>query len=152
MYCGDETGSFIGELTSSSCRFGYGGDDCPKSVLSSYMYQDGTIANSTNHCGFLNKINKDGVDQDIVPIFQPYPKESSSSSSSTDPNDYLNNGLIENYDAWENTWHKAFHQLNVGTRNKHTKGGNQIPTKRIYSSGVSSDHIASGVNDSSVEA
>ena len=152
MYCGDETGSSIGELTSSSCRFGYGGDDCPKSVLSSYMYQDGTIANSTNHCGFLNKINKDGDDQDIVPIFQPYPKESKSSSSSTDPNDYLNNGLIENYDAWENTWHKAFHQLNVGTRNKHTKGGKQIPTKRIYSSGVSSDHIASDDNDSSVEA
>mmetsp|Transcript_22419 Transcript_22419/g.33186 ORF Transcript_22419/g.33186 Transcript_22419/m.33186 type:complete len:552 (-) Transcript_22419:235-1890(-) len=156
MYCGDETGSFIGELTSSSCRFGYGGEDCPKSVLSSYMYRDGTIPTSTNHCAFLNNVNNengDEDDQDIVPIFQPYPQSQSNDKckSSTDPNDFLNNGLIENYDAWENTWHKAFHQLNVGTRNKHTKGGIKINTKRVYSSGVSSSHIKNDENDSSVE-
>ena len=156
MYCGDETGSFIGELTSSSCRFGYGGEDCPKSVLSSYMYRDGTIPTSTNHCAFLNNFkneNENKDDQDIVPIFQPYPQSQSNAKckSSTDPNDFLNNGLIENYDAWENTWHKAFHQLNVGTRNKHTKGGIKINTKRIYSSGVSSSHIKNDENDSSVE-
>jgi len=117
------------------------------------MYRDGTISTSTNHCAFLDKINKDSDDQDIVPIFQPYPKESGDTNySSTDPNDYLNNAFIENYDAWENTWHKAFHQLNVGTRNKHTNGGTHIIPKRIYSSGVSSAHITSDIKDPSVES
>lgn len=30
MYCGDETGAFVGDCGSSTSRFGYGGDDSPK--------------------------------------------------------------------------------------------------------------------------
>ena len=30
MYCGDETGAFVGDLGHSTSRFGYGGDDAPK--------------------------------------------------------------------------------------------------------------------------
>jgi len=26
MYCGDETGAFVGEIGGNSCRFGYGGE------------------------------------------------------------------------------------------------------------------------------
>ena len=37
MYCGDETGSFIGDVGSHSSRFGYGGEDCPKYVVPSYV-------------------------------------------------------------------------------------------------------------------
>jgi len=32
MYCGDETGSFVGEVGNYHCRFGYGGEDAPKYV------------------------------------------------------------------------------------------------------------------------
>eukprot|EP00557_Chaetoceros_sp_GSL56_P009971 CAMPEP_0176476402 /NCGR_PEP_ID=MMETSP0200_2-20121128/31_1 /TAXON_ID=947934 /ORGANISM="Chaetoceros sp., Strain GSL56" /LENGTH=592 /DNA_ID=CAMNT_0017872065 /DNA_START=117 /DNA_END=1895 /DNA_ORIENTATION=- len=166
MYCGDETGSFIGELTSSSCRFGYGGDDCPKSVLSSFMYRDGTgdtatntVPTTTHHHPYykMNKHlqNKTATDpEDIVPIFQPYPRPvgntiSSSCflSSSTDPFDYLNNGIIENFDAWENAWEKAFQQLHVRSLYKHTKGGGTVavtsskPKRPIHSSGLSSTTI-----------
>lgn len=35
MYCGDETGSFVGEVGSHTSRFGYGGDDAPKFVVPS---------------------------------------------------------------------------------------------------------------------
>jgi Actin len=35
MYCGDETGSFVGEVGSHTARFGYGGDDAPKFVVPS---------------------------------------------------------------------------------------------------------------------
>lgn len=156
MYCGDETGSFIGELTSSSCRFGYGGEDCPKSVLSSFMYKDGTIPVSTNKCYYLNylKDNKSGdttslQDEDVVPIFQLYPRrniensKTTDISASTDPNDYLNNGYIENFDAWENAWHKSFQALNVNRKNKHTTGGKFVQTKRKFSSGMQSSTISS---------
>ena len=39
MYCGDETGSFIGDVGSHTSRFGYGGEDNPKYVAPSYMVQ-----------------------------------------------------------------------------------------------------------------
>jgi Actin and related proteins len=191
MYCGDETGSFIGELTSSSCRFGYGGDDCPKSVLSSFMYRDGTtsstanivIPTTTHHHPYYKRnkyLQKDShsihvaseeegggiplaaTTEDIVPIFQTYPSHvgnnahttttSSSScffSSSTNPWDYLNNGIIENFDAWENAWEKAFQQLHVRSLYKHTKGGTMVTSsskpKRpppIHSSGLASATVS----------
>eukprot|EP00588_Corethron_pennatum_P027799 CAMPEP_0194335784 /NCGR_PEP_ID=MMETSP0171-20130528/70754_1 /TAXON_ID=218684 /ORGANISM="Corethron pennatum, Strain L29A3" /LENGTH=176 /DNA_ID=CAMNT_0039098999 /DNA_START=80 /DNA_END=607 /DNA_ORIENTATION=- len=37
MYCGDETGAFVGILESSSSQFGYGGEDSPKTVLPSHV-------------------------------------------------------------------------------------------------------------------
>jgi len=39
MYCGDETGSFIGDIGSYASRFGYGGEDSPKYVVPSYTYR-----------------------------------------------------------------------------------------------------------------
>lgn len=165
MYCGDETGAFIGELTSSSCRFGYGGEDCPKSVLSSFMYRDGTIPTTTHRCTLLMnkhlhppssekeqeaKNSSPAVptdDDDIVPIFQPYPRhvgihKQQGSCGSTDPWDYLHNGVIENWDAWENAWHKSFQQLHVRSLYKHTKGGTQISTPRLHSSGLASSSVS----------
>ena len=138
MYCGDETGSFIGEIASSSCRFGYGGEDCPKSVISSYMCQNGNIPISTHH-------HPSGDDQDIVQIFKPHANTGKgSTSSSINPNDYLDNGIIENYDAWENAWQTAMRQLHVGTLNKHTRGGTRISTPCLHSSGLKSSFIQKG--------
>ncbi|KAL7460365.1 hypothetical protein ACHAXS_000821 [Conticribra weissflogii] len=39
MYCGDETGAFIGDVGSHTSRFGYGGEDCPKVVVPSAVYE-----------------------------------------------------------------------------------------------------------------
>ncbi|KAL3794327.1 hypothetical protein ACHAW5_009887 [Stephanodiscus triporus] len=39
MYCGDETGAFIGDVGSHTARFGYGGEDCPKVVVPSAVYR-----------------------------------------------------------------------------------------------------------------
>jgi len=39
MYCGDETGAFIGDIGSHTARFGYGGEDCPKVVVPSAVYK-----------------------------------------------------------------------------------------------------------------
>lgn len=145
MYCGDETGSFIGELTSSSCRFGYGGEDCPKSVLSSYMYRDGTIPSSTH------QIPPD--QQDIIPIFATNSLSSSSDSNhnplALDPDHYLvKDGIIENWDAWENAWHRAFRELNVATRDKHTRGITKVKTPILYSVSTA----ASGMKSSTVSS
>jgi len=140
MYCGDETGSFIGEISSSSSRFGYGGEGCPKAVQSSYMHRDGTIPASTHHYP---------KEDDIVPIFKPNPRDKNGTSS-VDPDSYLDQGIIENYDAWENAWHKAFQQLHVHTLDKHTKGGTRIPTPRIHSSGISSSTIQKNKDTESV--
>ena len=30
MYCGDETGAFVGDCGHATSRFGYGGEDTPK--------------------------------------------------------------------------------------------------------------------------
>jgi actin-related protein len=46
MYCGDETGSFIGEIGSHACRFGYGGEDNPKMVTPSYVVSSSSKSSS----------------------------------------------------------------------------------------------------------
>lgn len=38
MYCGDETGAFVGDVGGRTARFGYGGEDCPKVVVPSAAY------------------------------------------------------------------------------------------------------------------
>ena len=68
----------------------------------------------------------------------------SCSTVQIDPNDYLDNGIIENYDAWENAWQTAMRQLHVGTLNKHTRGGTRISTPRLHSSGLKSSFIQKG--------
>ena len=132
MYCGDETASFIGDISSYSSCFGYGGEDCPKAVYSSYMYQDGTVPTSLLRRPNSNSHNNSEEDDTLIPIYSPYPKLhnhnttnnndflSSSSSSSLNPNSYLyNDGIICNYNAYENIWMKAFHDLNVTHLGKH---------------------------------
>ena len=47
MYCGDETGAFIGDVGSHTARFGYGGEDCPKVVVPSAAYHTPSHSSST---------------------------------------------------------------------------------------------------------
>jgi len=151
MYCGDETGSFIGEVSTSSSRFGYGGEDCPKTVLPSYTNHDGTIPISTHRCpaGLLRE-SDNLIEGDIKPVFQPFPR---SKEGKLNPDEYLkcNQGLIENMDAWENLWHEAFQQMNVRTLNKHTRGGVTIQTPRLHSSGASSSKVTNNKDKDGID-
>jgi actin-related protein len=96
-------------------------------------------------------------EQDVVPIFAPTPKLSYGTNrtnssynhpAALDPNQYMvNDGIIEHWDAWENVWHKAFLDLNVSTRDKHTKGITKVPMKKNPLLSSISSH-ASGVQSS----
>lgn len=145
MYCGDETGSFIGEIASNSSRFGYGGEDAPKCVIPSYMYADGTIPSSTLNLHRISSSNlsmeklvrsdvkiksielqSSGTNffEDIVPIFDVPPY--SSCDNDCDPDSYLNDGIIVNFDAWENSWLYAFDRLRFWDLSKHATGESNV--------------------------
>jgi actin-related protein len=112
MYCGDETGSFIGEIGSHSCRFGYGGEDNPKFVTASYVASKGTMATSA--------VSAKLADQDIESILRcpDY------SSTLTDPGAFLRQGdIVEHWDHLESAWETAMETLRVKDTMKHTKGG-----------------------------
>lgn len=136
MYCGDETGAFVGDLGHTTSRFGYGGEDCPKSVVPSWTLAGGgdggnnsvTTGNKRQHkhasCpGSTLRVppsllaNEDDAG-DIVPIF-----DWSKSGSSCHPDDYLgSSGVVANWDAYEAAWSDAFSTLRVWDGRKHTTG------------------------------
>ena len=130
MYCGDETGAFVGDLGHTTSRFGYGGEDCPKSVVPSWtLAGDGSGGNKRQHkhasCpGSTLRVppsllaNEDGDASDIVPIF-----DWSKSGGSCHPDDYLgSSGVVANWDAYEAAWSDAFSTLRVWDGRKHTTG------------------------------
>jgi len=128
----------VGEIGSHSCRFGYGGDDCPKSVFPSYMYRDGTVPTTNHHLPPqptptpLEKTNDNTSNNfldDVVPI---YDERCHVKDNDCDPNQYLNDGIVRNWDAWENAWLKAFDDLAVRRLGKHTNGTVQVNTRRLY--------------------
>jgi actin-related protein len=106
MYCGDETGSFIGEVGSNACRFGYGGEDNCKYVVPSYVVSsssrnddgggnDRRIARSSS----LHPPKDDEVMESILSmsskVYQPV----------TDPNEFLHQGeIVDNWDNMEAAW------------------------------------------------
>lgn len=183
MYCGDETGSFVGEVASHSCRFGYGGDDSPKASFQSFMYQDGTVPITTSRIppqvSTKDIVNADSSPnsnnfEDVLAIYNSHydsniysvgstPTSSNAMNDMTfpglDPNFHMkNDGIIHNFDAWENVWHKAFDQLNVRHLGKHTSGTVQAPRsrkdrKRARDDNTSSETITkSNDNDESTDA
>ena len=130
MYCGDETGAFVGDLGHTTSRFGYGGEDCPKSVVPSWTLAGGGggTGNKRQHkapsCpGSTLRVPPSLLaneeDKDIVPIF-----DWSQSGGSCQPDDYLGaSGVVANWDAYEAAWSDAFSTLRVWDGKKHTTGG-----------------------------
>ena len=113
MYCGDETGSFIGEVGSHTCRFGYGGEDNPKLVLPSYVTDKGRIATSA----------VTWVNQELETPMR-HPNYDDASSTMTDPNAFLRQGdIVEHWDRMETVWETAMETLHAKDTLKHTKGG-----------------------------
>lgn len=116
MYCGDETGSFIGEIGSHSCRFGYGGEDNPKLVVPSYVskhnIKKGTMAASA--------VSTRLAQQEIETIL----RRPDYSSNLTDPNAFLRQGdLVEKWDNLQTAWETGMEVLRARDTLKHTKGG-----------------------------
>mmetsp|Transcript_34201 Transcript_34201/g.82347 ORF Transcript_34201/g.82347 Transcript_34201/m.82347 type:complete len:574 (+) Transcript_34201:57-1778(+) len=138
MYCGDETGSFIGDVGSNVCRFGYGGEDNPKYVTSS-SYVDVSnrrmVGSTLHYSDDISSMESILRMPDYTLSSSSSPSSSSSSSSNsesngpgpqplTDCNSFLRQGeSIENWDALEVAWESAMGTLRARDTKKHTVGG-----------------------------
>eukprot|EP00934_Nitzschia_sp_Nitz4_P005656 Nitzschia sp. Nitz4//scaffold15_size197535//51029//52471//NITZ4_001566-RA/size197535-processed-gene-0.62-mRNA-1//-1//CDS//3329537679//5646//frame0 len=115
MYCGDETGSFIGDIGSHSCRFGYGGEDNPKLVTPSYISNQTSLASGA--------VSSRVAAQELESVLRR-PEYTSEGGPLTDPNAFLRQGdLVENWDAVQTAWENGMHLLHATDTLKHTKGG-----------------------------
>ncbi len=113
MYCGDETGSFIGEIGSHSCRFGYGGEDNPKLVIPSYVANKNVMASSA--------VSTRLAQQEMESILR---RPDCNSSALSDPNSFLRQGdIVEHWDNLQTVWETAMEVLHAKDTLKHTKGG-----------------------------
>lgn len=121
MYCGDETGSFIGDIGSCTSRFGYGGEDNPKYVVPSYMAENETtnvryIPSSchtnriaTQKVSSIMRMSSLNGNEEYIPQI--------------DPNAYLQQGdIVQDWDALERVWSSSFDILRVRDTLKHTRG------------------------------
>eukprot|EP00548_Thalassiothrix_antarctica_P016242 CAMPEP_0194195276 /NCGR_PEP_ID=MMETSP0154-20130528/76047_1 /TAXON_ID=1049557 /ORGANISM="Thalassiothrix antarctica, Strain L6-D1" /LENGTH=538 /DNA_ID=CAMNT_0038919791 /DNA_START=41 /DNA_END=1657 /DNA_ORIENTATION=- len=115
MYCGDETGAYIGDIGTHTSRFGYGGEDNPKCVIPSYSAkinnkEERYVPSSCYH-----------HHEDLKPIY----RTTSGNEPIIDPNEFLQQGdSIINWDSMEEVWKNSMETLRVNDRYKHTKGGN----------------------------
>jgi actin-related protein len=164
MYCGDETGSFIGEVGSHTCRFGYGGEDNPKLVLPSYVSSNSSNEHKTMSLSTLsstpgtssrstkNEISTAVVEESILRMPQQLSHGANSSPSSystpiIDPNEFLRQGdCVEHWDNLQVAWETSMSTLRARDTLKHTRGGAPYNNS---SSGSRKRH-ASGIFSSSV--
>ncbi|KAL7558222.1 hypothetical protein ACA910_017163 [Epithemia clementina (nom. ined.)] len=146
MYCGDETGSFIGDVGSHLSRFGYGGDDSPKYVVPSYVGNSATTTNNGNSSTSRSESSKtkvlmscynqslaSGACRTPMRCLQSPPSISPETSTTeypiVHPANYLQQGQeIVDWDAYEQLWQSAFDIMHVRDRLKHTVGGGSMTT------------------------
>jgi actin-like protein 6A len=165
MYCGDETGSFIGEIGSHACRFGYGGEDNPKMVTPSYVVSSSSKSSSASSSNqqkrrmarfsSLHPPKEDEVMESILRMPSGYrcdDDDNNNSNSSnfsvqpiTNPNSFLRQGeLVENWNNMETAWETSMNTLRARDTLKHTKGGTPYSKKQNHSSGVTSTTVTGG--------
>ena len=140
MYCGDETGAFIGDVGYSSCKFGYGGEDAPNLVLPSYIGKE-QDNNDKKLCVGYGATHRPRSNLELQHIYSRPPPRALPPPSSWNSNDdcpsakisagitngveYLSrDGRIVNWDAWEATWEKAMTDLCVRAKAKWTSPRN----------------------------
>jgi actin-related protein len=129
MYCGDETGSFIGDIGSHVSRFGYGGEDSPKYVVPSYTSGTALVPSCLNH-----RWSTQTVKQPLRSVQEPM------GHPVVDPAEYLQQGdTIEDWDALEQTWQSALEAMQVTNTLKHSTGGK--PKQTVAASGIISTTI-----------
>lgn len=114
MYCGDETGSFVGEVGTHSSRFGYGGEDTPKVVLPSFVSKaqspPAVVPQTCYHPKWLER------DELVSPLrrVEGFP---------TNPVEYLAQGdSVQDWEAYETLWETALATAQVRAQAKHTTG------------------------------
>lgn len=154
MYCGDETGSFIGDVGSHVSRFGYGGEDSPKHVVPSYCYEHADDEGDSRQ-GRLRVAsscyNPKGSAYRTPLRTVEAPRDDNGEQPIVDPAKFLQQGdSVQDWDAYETLWQSAFDALHVTDRYKHTKG------RGIYKAdaqpGSESTVATSGVKSTSVSS
>jgi actin-related protein len=136
MYCGDETGSFIGEIGSHTCRFGYGGEDNPKLVVPSYTIRDehdGNVSSKSKRRMSVSSLHDLTKNERLESILRmpPHHREDCDSMHEiskilpqTDPNVFLRQGdSVQNWDSFETAWETSMVTLRATDTRKHTTGG-----------------------------
>lgn len=123
MYCGDETGSFIGEIGSGVCKFGYGGEDNPKLVTSPYVIVEGDkryMSSSSLHFQDEEKRKMESILR--MPVVDE--NDADQQQPITNPNSFLRQGdMVENWDNVQTCWESSMNILHARDTLKHTKGG-----------------------------
>lgn len=164
MYCGDETGAFIGDVGSNTSRFGYGGEDCPKVVIPSAVYSRpssnddrsrvGNARQSRNFSAPVslmrappndcfsssNKGNAEEGSVGFIPIYK-----SLNSNIQTNAED----GLIQDMDAWAAAWECSYQTLCVRGKRKHTSGHKYYSADLDFKMEGSIDHPLLAVDSTS---
>ena len=123
MYCGDETGSFIGEIGSHTCRFGYGGEDNPKLVIPSHVVDKKRMASSP-----LSYPSKSSTFESTLRM-PDYQKDAGGSLLPlTDPSEFYKQGdSVQDWDNLNVAWDTGMNVLKAKDTLKHTKGGTPYP-------------------------
>mmetsp|Transcript_32900 Transcript_32900/g.69226 ORF Transcript_32900/g.69226 Transcript_32900/m.69226 type:complete len:560 (+) Transcript_32900:149-1828(+) len=140
MYCGDETGAFIGDVGSHTARFGYGGDDCPTLVVPSAVYSRPSNENGSSNYSHrtgrakysapvsvmrmppddcISANGKSGEGVGFIPIYQSLNSNNEKKYPSGNDTD---DGVIQDFDAWASLWEYSFQALCVRGKGKHTMG------------------------------
>lgn len=141
MYCGDETGAFIGDIGSHTCRFGYGGEDNPKYVVSSYVgYNEDQKKRIPTSCYRMKS-------SELKSIYRKADTNIAENKHQVDPTAYLQQGdIVEDWDAYEHAWRSSFDVLRVRDPAKHTTGGDTPSSTTTAPSGVTSSTIQPSYN------
>ena len=152
MYCGDETGAFIGDIGSHTARFGYGGEDCPKLVIPSAVYKHSSDENNngqdnqkqlggkkrgaqergkyTAPVSLMNLppqscFSFEGDDEDSDVGFIPIYQSMNSNNNQkkqTAQDSCDGDGVIQDIDAWACMWEYSFSAMTARGKSKHTVG------------------------------
>jgi actin-like protein 6A len=152
MYCGDETGAFVGDIGSHTARFGYGGEDCPKVVVPSAVYKHSSsvdenskgrggsgathrgkykvpvsLVNAPPHNCFSSSSSDEDDCRDVgfIPIYQSMNSNNQNYKKIPQTDDDSGDGVIQDIDAWASLWEYSFSALCVRGRKKHTVGYRQ---------------------------
>ena len=154
MYCGDETGSFIGEIGSHTCRFGYGGEDNPKLTMPSYVVSNSSNDNKAGQRRRMSRFSSlhPPREEEVMESILRMPSsinEDDNNSPFSDPNQFLRQGeVVENWDNVQTVWEHSMDVLRATDTLKHTQGGTPYDRTKKQKR----EHKSSGVSSESVVA
>ena len=119
MYCGDETGAFIGDVASHVSRFGYGGNDSPSMVVPSFVGGTKSQQHLVSSCLRYR--------DHVRPIYrmnqEPQQQQQQNGGPNVDPIHFLQQGdIVDDWDAYEHMWQASFTALHVRDSAQHSQG------------------------------